>query len=111
MAWRARRERKVAEEKERLRTAYEKAKLICGRLKAEYGAKYVYLFGSLAWGKHFSPISDIDLLVEGLPEEVNYWKMLADMEHLAAPFSLQIVLAEDAEKSLVEKVRTEGVLL
>lgn len=38
----------------------------------------VYLYGSLAWGKHFTGRSDIDLLVEGFPREANYWRPLVE---------------------------------
>jgi predicted nucleotidyltransferase len=40
-------------------------------LKEKYGAKKVVLFGSLANEKRFTPWSDVDLSVSGLPSE-NY---------------------------------------
>ena len=102
--------KKEAEEK-RKRDALMKAKEVAAFLKQSYGVRDVTLFGSLAWGKHFSVHSDIDLLVEGFPEEKNFWRALAESEHRAAPFPISLVLAEDAARGLVEKAKREGTVL
>lgn len=51
------------ENMERLRRdALQKANAAAAHLKGKYKVTAVYLYGSLAWGKHFSERSDIDLL-------------------------------------------------
>lgn len=102
--------KKEAEEKRKSK-ALIKAKEVAAFLKQNYGVRDVTLFGSLAWGKHFSVHSDIDLLVEGFPEEKNFWRALAESEHRAAPFPVSLVLAEDAARGLVEKAKREGKVL
>ncbi len=109
--WQERRKRKAAEEKERRELAFKKALLVAGKLKEKYGVHKVYLYGSLVWNKHYGPMSDIDMLIEGFPAEENYWAALAEMEHLAAPFPLQLVLKESAHQSLVDRIYREGKLL
>lgn len=42
-----------------------KAVAAASHLKEKYGVKAVYLYGSLAWGGHYTHRSDIDFLVEG----------------------------------------------
>lgn len=42
----------------------------CANLLAKkYAVRMVYLFGSVAWPERFHADSDIDLAVEGLPDE------------------------------------------
>ena len=70
-----------------------------------YGARRVWLFGSLAAG-HPKPDSDVDLAAEGLPAGV-YFKALADLMGLfQAPVDL--VRWEDAPESLRDRVVSEG---
>jgi predicted nucleotidyltransferase len=108
--WRRREAEKAKEQKKRREAALAKAHLIATRLKEEYGVQQVYLYGSLAWGR-FGEHSDIDLLVYGFPRSADYWTALAAMEHLAAPYPVQIVLAENASFALRRRVGKEGILL
>jgi predicted nucleotidyltransferase len=103
--------RKEEEEAKRKKDALFKAKEVAAFLKSNYNVSNVILFGSLVWGKHFSAYSDIDLLVEGFPEDKNFWRALAESERIAAPFPISLVLADDAVNSLVEKARKEGKTL
>ncbi len=103
--------RKKEEEIRRKKDALTKAKEVAAFLKDNYNVRHVILFGSLVWGKHFSAYSDIDLLVEGFPDGKNFWRALAESEHIAAPIPINIILAEDAVDSLVEKARKEGMTL
>lgn len=110
-AWQKRAEAgKKAREKWR-REALEKAKNAAAYLRGKYKVDAVYLYGSLVWGKHFDLRSDIDLLVEGLAKNANYWRMLVELEQITAPWVVSVVLCEDADVSLREKVRNEGMLL
>lgn len=74
----------------------------------EFGAARVFLFGSLAWGD-LHEHSDVDLGVEGIPQRVVdgfaarlLWAVDADV---------QVVVLEDAPRSLRERILREGVLL
>jgi len=108
-------QRREAEAKERERKrrelALDKAQKAALHLKEKYGVREVYLFGSLAYGLHFSERSDIDLLVEGFPTEANYWLALAELEEIAIPFPVNVILSEDAFPSLREVARAQGIRL
>jgi predicted nucleotidyltransferase len=74
-------------------------------LLVAYGARRVWLFGSLAAG-HPKPDSDIDLAAEGIDADV-YFKALADLMALfQAPVDL--VRWEDAPASLRDRILVEG---
>jgi len=79
--------------------------------KEKYKVKSVYLYGSLARGKHFDHRSDIDLMVEDFPAEASYWRMLVELEEITAPVEVNVVLSEDACPGLRNKARKEGKLL
>ncbi|MBF7082795.1 nucleotidyltransferase domain-containing protein [Desulfallas sp. Bu1-1] len=110
-AWQQRtKQKKEAMEKLR-QIAYDKAVAAAGHLKKKYNVSAVYLYGSLARGRHFSERSDIDLFVEGFPAEISYWKMLIELEEITAPLVVNVVLSEDATPGLREEARKEGILL
>jgi len=70
-----------------------------------YGARRVWLFGSLAAGQA-KPDSDVDLAAEGLPGDV-YFEALAELMALfQAPVDL--VRWENAPQSLRDRVLMEG---
>lgn len=85
----------------------------CARLLVErYGARRVYLFGSLAGSRTIHDRSDIDLAVEGLGPGRVYWRALAQLwTCLPSGIKLDLVPLEDAEPELVEQILTEGKLL
>lgn len=58
--------------------AREKARQAADLIRSR-GGRRVFLFGSLARGKSFWEHSDIDLAVSGLPREVNFWQLYADV--------------------------------
>ena len=111
IAWRERR-RRAAAELQRRTDAGRKAARECARVLVErYGARRVWLFGSLARRCSAHAGSDIDLAVEGLPPE-KYFRVLADIwERLPAGFELDLVPLEDAKPDLVALVLEEGELL
>ena len=99
------------EEKTRRSQALLKAGEVASFLRTRYGVAEVLLYGSLAWEKHFTAHSDIDLLIEGFPKDGDYWRMLTEASDITAPFTPSVVLAEDASESLLRRVREEGVKL
>ncbi|MGQ9533075.1 MAG: nucleotidyltransferase family protein [Desulfotomaculales bacterium] len=110
-AWARRAAMKARAERELRRRALEKSRAAARHLKEKYGVRRVYLYGSLVWGSHFTPHSDIDLLVEGLPAEVDYWRLVVEVERITAPLPVSVVPVEDALPGLTKKVLEEGVPL
>lgn len=99
------------EENERLAArALELLPTLAGHLKRAYGARRVFLFGSLAEGR-FRRGSDIDLAAEDLPGGAAIYRAAAELDELAAPFEVQLVPLEDAEESLRRKILHSGVLV
>lgn len=79
-------------------------------LKDKYGAKRVFLIGSLVKG-HLHERSDIDLVVEGLLPKL-YIKALTELYDLLPPeIELNLIPFEDAFESLREKTLKEGKIL
>lgn len=110
-AWRERAAEQHREAELRRQDALRKAGQAASFIKSNYGAAKVYLYGSLAWSRSFGPHSDIDLLVEGFGRPDAYWRMLSELWAITAPFPPSVVLAENAQVSLLTKVREKGVEL
>jgi predicted nucleotidyltransferase len=106
-----RRENEAAELKLLREKALEAARQAARLLREKYHAQKVFLYGSLAWSKHFDRHSDIDLLIEGCSEVDNYWRMVNEVEEITAPFQPSVVLSEDASSGLRAKVYDKGVIL
>jgi len=109
-------ERRWREEEERRRQLLREARKAaqeCARLLVEeFGARRVYLFGSLLRECSFHLHSDIDLAVEGLGPGRVYWKALTRLWKLLPPgVSLDLIPMEDAYPSLVKRIKTEGKIL
>ena len=99
-------QRKACEEKRgrALEAAEEAAACL-----ADAGATKVILFGSLARESGFGQHSDIDLAVEGILWS-EYWSVWATVDSLT-DFAVDIVVLEDANPALKERIDNEGVLL
>ena len=106
-AWQHRvRTQKIAEKKaadEAYKAAMECAKLLVER----FGARRVYLFGSLAEG-YFHLGSDIDLAVEGLSPHL-YFKAMSKVYDVSGGCEVDLVPLEDCK--FRETVLQEGKLL
>lgn len=109
LAWRNRMRHVVARRRELARAARADAERIARMLVRRFGAKRVYLFGSLLVPDGFREASDIDLAAEGIPAERFIWAS-ADAARATA-FPLDLVPLEDCRASLREVVLREGVLL
>jgi predicted nucleotidyltransferase len=84
--------------------AREAAQLLRG-----FGAAGVWLFGSLAWGEPHQG-SDVDLLVEGVPE-TRWPDAVRAVERMFTDVHVDVVRSEDAPRSLVDRVGAEGARL
>ena len=78
-------------------------------LVEQLGARRVLLFGSLARGSA-GPASDVDLWVEGLPEEAFLDAVSLVRQHITAT-EVDVVRAEWARASVRERALREGVVL
>ena len=85
-------------------TAGEAAQILRG-----FGATGVWLFGSLAWGEPHQG-SDVDLLVEGVPA-ASWSDAVRAVERLFTGAQVDALRGEDSPRSLVERVRAEGIRL
>ena len=99
LAWQQRREQ-----------AWIVARQAADLLKAEFGAKRVTVFGSLARNEGFSARSDIDLMVEGIAAQ-DFWRAWCALDQLTRDFEIELVASEEATAKLREMVALEGVEL
>ena len=79
-------------------------------LVERYGARRIWLFGSLADGA-FGEGSDIDLAAEGLPAGPAAFRAAAELDDLARPFGVDLVPLEDAHPPLRARIVDRGELL
>jgi len=90
--------------------AWEVARKAATILKERFGATRVLVFGSLAHGAWFTPRSDIDLLVDGIPVE-KFFHAEADVEAVATGYKVDLVDSRECSPELLEQVEEEGVEL
>jgi len=87
------------------RVAHQAAQI----LKQELGAKRVLLFGSMLHLKRIHNESDLDLAVEGLPDQ-QYLQAVARLLDLS-DLSVDLVQLEHTTPNLRTVIKTEGVEL
>jgi uncharacterized protein len=108
-AWRKRFARDVqmlAEQTEQARAAASRA---AAELKREFGARRVWLVGSLARGR-FAARSDIDLIAEGLPPALLF-KATARARDMTGAFELDLAPLEDLRPRARRDLELHGVPL
>ena len=77
-------------------------------LKTKYEATRVVLFGSLARGSLFAPISDIDLYAEGIPGGL-FFEAEAEIEEIAKDFRVDLVETKECPPYLLKEIEDEGI--
>lgn len=106
--------RRQAAERRRLaqrhRQAWEVARRAADLLRRQLGAERVVAFGSLVHNNLFHPRSDVDLAVWGLPER-DYYRTVSRLLDLDPAFEIDLVRAEEAPASLLDRIAREGVEL
>jgi uncharacterized protein len=82
---------------------------LAARFLREQGAKKVWLFGSLAKGRHPTVHSDFDFAVEGLPED----RFFGSVGHLLQllPRPVDLVEFETCPSLLREQILEHGIVL
>jgi predicted nucleotidyltransferase len=78
------------------------------RLKDDYGATRVVLYGSVLDAERFGPRSDIDLATQGIPA-ADYWRAWGAIEQLAPEFEINLVALETAKDSLLKHIDEQGM--
>lgn len=96
-----------AEIASRRRRAHLLARKAAKLLKTEFGAKEVILFGSLARRVGFTPWSDIDLAVRGIPSDL-YLKAMDTVLYLNPEFKIDLVEPETCPPALLKSIEEEG---
>ena len=90
--------------------AWEVARKTATMLKERFGAARVLVFGSLAHGAWFTPRSDIDLCVDGIPVE-KFFHAEADVEAMASGFKIDLVDLRECSSELLRQIEEEGLAL
>lgn len=110
-AWRKRWAKREQDRLDRAQQLRQIARECARRLVHDYHAERVYLFGSLLNDDRVHARSDIDLAVEGLDGDL-YLRALADLwKLLPEGAELDLVPLEQAWPSMLERVKTEGIVL
>jgi predicted nucleotidyltransferase len=94
----------------RRKRAMRLARQAAALLRAEFDAKNVILFGSLAFPGGFTLWSDIDLAVFGVPAD-RFYAAVAAITGLSAEFKVDLVDAEACKPSLREAIDRDGIVL
>lgn len=100
--------KKRVDQKELVNKAYQTALECTKRLVEEFGAKEVYLFGSLAKGV-FVRGSDIDLAVKGIPFR-KYLKAGAELMSVNG-FEIDLIDWENSGETLKTRIEEEKYVL
>jgi predicted nucleotidyltransferase len=108
--WREHKKQKEQQLARRYRQAMERARRAAGYLKQHYGCK-VILFGSLLREEKFMEHSDVDIVVSGLGNQVNFWRLYSEVMDILAPFDFDLVELENVDSDVREYILKEGVEL
>jgi predicted nucleotidyltransferase len=88
----------------------QQVKQVAKLLKSQFGAQRVILFGSLAHQAWFTPDSDIDLAVQGLPSS-NYWQAWRTTEEIITNRKIDLVEIETVSPTLRRIIEQDGIEL
>ena len=86
------------------------ARAAAALLHADFEAKRVVLFGSVARNERLSPHSDLDLAVTGL-FGLDYYRAVARVQSVSETRSVDLIRLESCRPSLRETVRETGIEL
>lgn len=111
ISWRERLKKEKIQQQEKIAVAKKIAEECAQLLVERYGAKRVYLIGSLAREGVFHEMSDIDLVVEGLPSHCYIAALTEVWDRLPKGFHVDLIPIEDSFDGIRQRVKREGVLL
>jgi len=76
-------------------------------LRAEFGARKVFVFGSLARRGGFTSWSDIDLAAKGIPLK-RFYEAVGIISSLSNEFKIDLIDIESSPDSMRRTIETEG---
>jgi predicted nucleotidyltransferase len=79
-------------------------------LKTKFGVRRVILIGSLAHASWFTAESDVDIVVEGLPNRW-YWEAWKTLEDEVADRTVDLIDLESAAEPLRRSISRHGIEL
>ena len=91
-----------------LQRAWQTAYRVAGMLYEDFGATRVAVFGSLAEREWFSPRSDIDIAVWGLPSRA-YFRAVSETVGFSSEFKIDLVDFESCKGRFRERVESQAV--
>jgi predicted nucleotidyltransferase len=104
-------EKRARKKMDAIRSAgLDRAKKVAVMLRKKYGAKKIFLFGSLVRDGYLDERTDIDILVDGINTD-DVLRAGFDAWIVAEPFDVDLIPARKARKSLLKVARKEGVAL
>lgn len=92
----------------RYKKAWQRAREAAAILKKEYGAKEVWVFGSLTDKNKFHRKSDIDLAEVGIPDN-KFYAAFAAITRQIRDFKIDLVDAESCRDVLKKAIVKEGI--
>ena len=92
---------------EKWEQAWEVARTAAHLLREQFGARQVVAFGSLTHRAWFTPWSDIDIAVWGIPAH-QFYRAVAAVTGISPDFEVDVVDAEDCSTSLRRIIESEG---
>jgi len=93
---------------ERIESGYRDACKAADYLKSKYSVRKVLLFGSLVNSDFFHDHSDIDIAVDGLPEN-NYYQAVGELMDLIPDFSIDVVDLNACNPGFKKRIIQEGL--
>ncbi len=106
--FRAGREWDEAELEARWKEGHEVARAAARLLRERFAATRVAVFGSLANRACFTPWSDVDLAVWGIPPD-RFYRAVAAVTGLTPSYEVDLVDAESCRSSLRQAIEREGI--
>lgn len=106
-AIRKRRKMQSAELAKRRRRAMVVALKAASLLRNEFGAKKVFIFGSLARRGGFTLWSDIDLAVQGIPS-LRYYTAVETVYYFHPEFKIDLVELETCPPAMLKNIERDG---
>jgi len=91
----------------RRRRAVATARKAAELLRREFGAKQVFVFGSLARHGGFTMWSDIDIAAQGIPSK-RFFEAVGTITGLSAEFKIDLVDIESCSIAMRKTIQTEG---
>jgi len=104
---RRRKKTKNAELVKRRRHAMLTARKAAELLRSQFGAKKIFVFGSLARRGGFTLWSDIDLATQGIPS-ARFFEAVGVVTGISAKFKIDVVDIDSCSKAMRASIEAEG---